>query len=342
MRLSDSDDSASGSCAPGALDEFAAEDVNPSAVASASAADGVFCFECEPQPEPRLSVSGPLLDIAPAHVSREMSERETIKHCSTHAAQRALGVVGACGPAVSRLALGIARRGAASREHAIFALAATRLSARYSAAAKSVPTLGTRAWTAGSHAFARPFTETALEHQEFNGFVVAVVLAIAVVGYGGFLAAFWRTAADSRVTRATAPLPQQAGDAQTTTAVISAATAPRTFVDASKANIAPVVQPIATVERRPSFAPSVRTLNALWQRRDTRSLDRAFEMLRRETLAFRSCGVRITDVDRAVARCEGKVATLAIDGAPSSRSAMWTIDFQRTAGRWRIARVTTR
>ena len=97
-----------------------------------------------------------------------------------------------------------------------------------------------------------------------------------------------------------------------------------------------------TRERRPALTPSVRTLNTLWQRRDTRSLDRAFTMLRRETLAFRSCGMRMTDVDRAVARCEGVVTTRASDGEPSSRSAIWTIDFQRTAGRWLIARVAVR
>jgi len=98
----------------------------------------------------------------------------------------------------------------------------------------------------------------------------------------------------------------------------------------------------ANVEGGRAFAPSVRTLTALWQRRDTRSLDRAFSAIRRETLAFRSCGMRMTEVDRAVARCEGVLPALAADGTASSRSGTWTIHFQRTGGRWLIARVATR
>ena len=104
-----------------------------------------------------------------------------------------------------------------------------------------------------------------------------------------------------------------------------------------------MVRAMATnLERGVAVTPSARALTALWQRRDTRSLDRAFSALRRETLAFRDCGMRMTDSDRAVARCEGTVTALTADGAPSSRSAIWTIDFQRTGGRWLIARVATR
>jgi hypothetical protein len=168
-----------------------------------------------------------------------------------------------------------------------------------------------------SPTFARSFSEDALEHQELNGSIVAVLLAVAVIGYGGFLAVFWGMRADARVARVTATQQAEAAPA--------------------------VVSTIATnIERRTGLTPTARTLTALWQRRDTRSLDRAFATLRRDTLAFRSCGMRMTDVDRAVARCEGIVTTLAADGAPSSRSATWTIDFQRTSGRWLIARVSTR
>jgi hypothetical protein len=42
-----------------------------------------------------------------------------------------------------------------------------------------------------------------------------------------------------------------------------------------------------------------------------------------------------------VARCEGLITTLASSGTSSSRSAIWTIDFRRSSGRWLIARVTT-
>jgi hypothetical protein len=174
-----------------------------------------------------------------------------------------------------------------------------------------------------SPAFARSFSEDALEHQELNGSLVAGLLAVAVVGYGGF-ALFLRPPVDSRVAQVTFPRQAEAAPVMTALPVPAG---DRFLVEASAVN---------------RTAPTARTLTALWQRRDTRSLDRAFATLRRDTLAFRSCGMRMTDVDRAVARCEGIVTTLAADGSPSSRSATWTIDFQRTSGRWQIARVSTR
>ena len=185
-------------------------------------------------------------------------------------------------------------------------------------------TFGSRRWTAESRAVAPPFAEPALEHQEFNGFVVAVVLAVAVVGYGGLLLVFSRTPADAPVRRVIAPV--QAGEAQAMTALASPAMGDGAVIHASAASTPAVMRTIATdVEPRAAFTPSARTLTALWQRRDTRSLDRAFSTLRGETLALRSCGMRMTEIDRAVARCEGV-----------------TIDFKRTAGRWLIARVATR
>jgi len=91
----------------------------------------------------------------------------------------------------------------------------------------------------------------------------------------------------------------------------------------------PAVVPVVATSAAPAaFTPTARALTALWQRRDTRSLDRAFATLRRETLAFRSCALRVTENDRAVARCQGDVS--------------WTIDFQRSRGSWSIAHVTTR
>jgi hypothetical protein len=186
-------------------------------------------------------------------------------------------------------------------------------------------------------AFARRSSEHALEHQEFNGFVVAVALAVAVLGYG--LAIILRTPTDVQVVRVTAPQPVEAAPVMNALAVPVAVN--RSLVQA--VNRPPAVRTVSTdVERRTPFMPTARTLTALWQRRDTRSLDRAFATLRRDTLAFRRCGMRLTDGDRAVARCEGLVTTLAADGAPRSRFATWTIDFQRTNGRWQIARVSTR
>ena len=205
------------------------------------------------------------------------------------------------------------------------------------AAAESMNALGERARMSAlrsrpilSRALARPL-EPALNRQEFNGLVVAVVLAVAAVGYGGFLAVGLGTHTDGRGIRLAA------------SAAAPGTVADRSLAQASAVNAPGVVRTIAAnVEGGRTFTPSARTLTALWQRRDTRSLDRAFSAIRRETLAFRSCGMRMTEVDRAVARCEGVLPALAADGTASSRSGTWTIHFQRTGGRWLIARVATR
>jgi len=185
-----------------------------------------------------------------------------------------------------------------------------------------------RAWMGASRSFARPVTESALEHQEFNGFVVSVALTVAVVGYGGLLTGFWRSPIDARVDRVA--VPPQALEPQ----AMAAVAVPVTVTEDSSLVQASVVTPeavptVATIAAPAAFTPSARTLTALWQRHDTRSLDRAFATLRRETLAFHSCAMRVTDVDSAVARCQGEASR-------------WTIDFQRSRGRWSIAHVTTR
>jgi ketosteroid isomerase-like protein len=221
----------------------------------------------------------------------------------------------------------------------VIAAAAAHLSGRTRDAARHLSQRIAPLLRDGSRAVARPFVEPALERQEFNGFVVAVLLAVVVVGYGGFLAVFLRTPTDARVTQVAALQPL--GEAKVMTALASPGMGERSAVRA--ASPPAVVRTAATdIARRAPAAPTARTLTALWQRRDTRSLDRAFATLRGETLAFRRCGMRMTDADRAVARCEGIVTTRTADGAPSSRAAMWTIDFRRTGGRWLIARVSTR
>jgi hypothetical protein len=424
MRSRNPDDSGSNSRAR-ALDEFAVEDCEGFVTANSDTADGVFCFECEAQPEPGLSVSGSLIEIAPAEVARSsgleplsriemrrnkrrslgrrlatrvvpvwdavacgvagvkrrsvdsaavvsqrtsdalrhgkrathqlalrmqqrttasharmMSECDTIKrdvrhrsvalaqtiskvmHVSSHAAinlskQSASG----CGRVSIRLALDMRRRAAYSREQ--MAAAVADMSDRSRTAARSLSGVAT-ATSLRLRALARPMTETALDHQEFHGSVVAVALAVTVVGYGS-LAVLWRAPKDARVTHVTARPPAAA------VPVVAALGAPPivgggAVVPASVRTTPAVVRTIDTgVERRAAFMPSGHRLTALWQRRDTRSLDRAFSTLRAETLAFGSCAMRMTDVDRAVARCEGV-----------------TINFQRTQGRWMIARVANR
>src|SRR5688572_2179302 len=284
---------------------------------------------------------------AAASRARMVSERETIRthahhgvialaqtlssvthrsrEAATSLAQQSAGVTRGGLRASNRLAFELRRQAAAVHRFALLSWS------RCVAAATSMTALSERArtawaerWTAGSGALPRPLTENGLEHQEFNGFVVAVVLAAAVVGYGGLLLVSSRTPADAPVRRVIAPV--QAGEAQAMTALASPAMGDGAVIHASAASTPAVMRTIATDgEPRAAFTPSARTLTALWQRRDTRSLDRAFSTLRGETLALRSCGMRMTEIDRAVARCEGV-----------------TIDFKRTAGRWLIARVATR
>ena len=192
-----------------------------------------------------------------------------------------------------------------------------------------------------SAASTRPLLH-ALQHPEFNGTLVASVLAIAVIGYSGFLATFWQAGATGKVTEAAviSSVPAPAGPTGESGAV---GAPPETGgpVAQPSATAPAAIMPSATKAAPAAILPSARTLAAMWARRDTRTLDRAFATLRQETLAFRTCGMRVT-VHRAVARCEGVVPARSADGRPSSRFVMWTIEFQRTDGRWLIADVTTR
>jgi hypothetical protein len=151
----------------------------------------------------------------------------------------------------------------------------------------------------------------AIEHQESDGLVVSVLLAIAVIGYGGFIAASWRQPAGSPLATAVA----------SSHPAVAAAT--------TLAEPIPVPTREQVAERRGRSGLSPRTLTAIWRQQDTRSLQRAFSNLRTETLALHRCGMRVTADDRAVARCEASGAT-------------WTIDFRRAGGRWAITDVKTR
>jgi hypothetical protein len=302
-------------CESRPLDEFAVEKSAESVVQSRSGADGVFCFECEPQPEPTLSIARSLVDVAPAKEPHDGN-------------RLVLQIQGQAAPALQRFAL-LARASG---------VAATK---SVSAHGERLRAFSAHTWRTKPLRIDRPVVESALEHQEFNGFVVAVVLAVAVVGYGGFLAVFMRTPTDTPVTRGLHA--QEPTEPLITAAPVAPVMGQRALVAASEVTRPAVVRAMATdLGRQAATTPTARTLTALWQRRDTRSLDRAFATLRRDTLAFRRCGMRMTDADRAVARCEGVVTTLAADGATSSRSAMWTIDFQRAGGRWLMTRVSTR
>jgi hypothetical protein len=176
---------------------------------------------------------------------------------------------------------------------------------------------------------------------ESHGVIIATLLSIVALTYGSFLTTAWRHPVEARA--ASAP-------AISSPAVSSAPAVPPAIAPAVALEVAPVVAPVVNVvpsqppvtaapspvepepvvaRRRRPGGVSARTLTALWEQRDTRSLDQAFTGLRRQTLAFHRCGMRKTADDQAVANCEGAGST-------------WTIDFQRSAGRWQIANVATR
>jgi hypothetical protein len=154
------------------------------------------------------------------------------------------------------------------------------------------------------------------EQPEFDGVVIAILLAIVSIGYGSFLTVAWRQPVE---TRAVAP-------AQAT---LTSTTLDPVVVSVARVLAEPVAVTAPIGARHAAAFLSPRSLTAMWKRRDTRSLEQAFTGLRQQTLAFHRCGMRKTGDDRAVARCEGSGST-------------WTIDFQRQAGRWQIARVVTR
>lgn len=155
------------------------------------------------------------------------------------------------------------------------------------------------------------------EQPEFDGVVLAILLAVVSIGYGTFLTVVWRQ-----------PIEIRAGTGPTRTGRPSMAVGP-VSVAAGTRLAAPAGATGPDGPHRTAGFLSSRSLTALWKRRDTRSLERAFTGLREQTLAFHRCGMRKTGDDRAVARCEGSGAT-------------WTIDFQRHGGRWQIANVVTR
>jgi len=171
--------------------------------------------------------------------------------------------------------------------------------------------------------------ENVIRHLESDGALVATALGAVAIAYGGLLVVSWRDSAPPAHARAVAV--QQP-------ARVDRADVPQSLalggIEAQPRNRALEARPRARVI-------SASAINTIWRRNDTRSLQQAFERLRRETLAFHRCGVRITAADRAVARCDGVTGGVT-DGADAAAPARWTIDFQRTGDRWAIQRVSNR
>jgi hypothetical protein len=113
------------------------------------------------------------------------------------------------------------------------------------------------------------------------------------------------------------------------------AVAPRPRAPAAKAPAAAarrVPERPATIEPRPAGRSTLTAarVRAIWDKADTRSLDRALAEMRNATLAFRRCEVRMTSSDAAFATCSEAASRVA-----------WTFEFRRSDDRWLIEGVST-
>jgi hypothetical protein len=80
---------------------------------------------------------------------------------------------------------------------------------------------------------------------------------------------------------------------------------------------------------------------AIWSTVDSRSLERAFSLLRYQELVLDDCSIAVTESD-ATAQCPGRLryARRIGDGTPKTEYHVWMIEFARTKETWRIVRVT--
>jgi hypothetical protein len=330
-----------GADSPRALDEFAPERTFADAAAS-TPAGGVFSFACEPEREPRMSSSGSLLDIKAVAPPQPTSSPRPLSRREARQARRQERRLSRWRPLVEA-AVAVRdwmRRtgdaiGSEVREtaHGARGRVLRRVSLRL--ASLRLPSADE------SRMIATPAGGAALDDREWTGFGVATLLAIAVVGYGSFLTTAWRAPAVPPG-NTIAPATHAATPTTPATVAVAAVAIPGRVADTRGSAPAAAPESAPGVVRPAAFTPSPRTLTTMWQRRDTRSLERAFMALRQQTLALHRCGMRMTDTDRAVARCEGVATATGADGTTASRTATWTIDFRRKAGRWAIASVRMR
>ena len=255
--------------------------------------------------------------------SQAMAYAVSAAHLTAAASARAWSVTVAQASALSkRTRARAASTAETTHQHAREAITgANRLRQRMTVqtidAARATGRVSDRAWSSARQRFSAPTTSrTVLEDLEFNAAIIAMSLAVVALTYGGFQRAPRPATVEPGAPVAalaveTVPLP--AAEPAAVLAVPPAAT-----TDAN----------VVTHPAKPALTAS--TLNAIWKRQDSRSLQQAFSGLRSQTLAFHRCGMRMTDTDRAVATCDGASA------------AKWTINFRRSAGRWQIDRVATR
>jgi hypothetical protein len=355
----------------GGLDEFTCEDSTASATAE-PAADPVVRLDCEP---PAAAAAGPLLEPAPATPSRTqvpafLSRVESLqarrrkrrasrlrryangatavqRHISegTRAITNAVHRGSRASATKSGQAIGRAASIASERTRAAGRVS-RQVASRGAAGARTMMTLSARAWSVSTASAPRLVTArisgTALHDQEADGLAIAVVLAIVVVSYGSLLVVTWRQPADHRVPDATAIEAPHAAATPAARTLVAMPVNESRLMELPGVTPAPPHEAVSVAPRRVAFIPSEKMLTAMWQQRDTRSLERAFTTLRGQTLAFHRCGMRVTDSNRAVARCQGVATIVAADGTQFARPATWTLMFRRAAGRWVIADVAMR
>jgi hypothetical protein len=107
--------------------------------------------------------------------------------------------------------------------------------------------------------------------------------------------------------------------------------APDAEVPAAAARRAPEPPVTIAPEPAPRSTLSAARVRAIWDKSDTRSLDRAIAEMRSATLAFRRCEMRMTSADAATATCNES----------ASPRVAWTFDFRRNDDRWSIEGVST-
>jgi hypothetical protein len=80
---------------------------------------------------------------------------------------------------------------------------------------------------------------------------------------------------------------------------------------------------------------------AIWSTVDSRSLERAFSLLRYQELVLDDCSIAVTESD-ATAQCPGRLryARRIGDGSAKTEYHVWMIEFARAGESWRIVRVT--
>ena len=85
-------------------------------------------------------------------------------------------------------------------------------------------------------------------------------------------------------------------------------------------------------------------IESVWPAVNSRNLQRAFNQLSEQTIAFDSCTIRVTAATRAAASCGGRTSFVPKVGSRTTRSESRRWDFQlsRNGGYWIIDRVETR